>query len=103
MVRILRMLLAVTVVAVSPAVFAVPCVPGSLADYLGIDCEIGDTTFSDFEELPVLEPLATAIDPASIQVTPVNATNPGFLFALNTDASAGEVLISLFRFQVATG
>jgi len=72
-----------------------PCVAGTMADYLALEngCTIEDKVFSDFDYanpvLPVGGP--TAVDPASIIVTPdATALNPGLTFQGGWSSFGGQ-------------
>ena len=101
---LMRVFAAALFAAPWPAV-ALPCVSGTLADYLLLaSCEIGATTFSDFEELLPLPTDATPIAAADTSVTPVaSASDVGLAFGLPTSAGAGDLFSSLFGFRVTAG
>jgi hypothetical protein len=102
MARHLTRWLALASLVVAPAVVALPCANGSLADYIAIgSCEIGDAAFSGFETLPDIPSGATEIAPNAIFVSPVaTATDVGLAFAFDVAAGATEVFSTLFRFQL---
>ncbi len=103
--KILRRLLAVTLLGVASGAAASPCLPGTLSDYISLaaGCEIGTTTFAGFYVAPG-ETFATPIDPNLVQVTPTgSASDPGLLFTLNAAASASTLLEAFFHFYVSTG
>ena len=101
----LKRLLAIALLAASPAVLAAPCLPGTLADYISLgSCEIGATQFAGFASLSDLPAGSTPIPATAIAVTPLMAiANPGFTFTLNAAASASEILSTLIQFQVLAG
>ena len=89
-----RLLFAVALVTVLPGfVFASPCVPDSLASYIGLGstgCQIGTSTFFDFSSGPSFFG-GVAINPSTISVIPV-LTGLGFDFVLVPIAAGpGEV------------
>lgn len=86
----------------SPPVFAAPCAPGTLQDYidLGSGCTIGSVTVSEFVELAP-PAAATPIAPTAINVAPlVDASNPGLMFRLNALAGPGQFLDAFFGFRL---
>lgn len=84
------------------AVFATPCVPGSLETFVslgGTGCEVESVKFTDFTIVPGT---TTPIDPAQVQVTPGgSALNLTLLFTLDRTANAGQSFESFFRFSVS--
>jgi hypothetical protein len=86
-------LAALLLAAVPAASTAAPCVPDSLAGYIGLGaggCTIGDATFADFTSAAA--PLATEIDPFLIFVDPLAGPGSvGVSFQLIGAAAAGEV------------
>lgn len=93
-----------TLLLCSSAAFADPCLPGTLQDYINrgpIGCTLGVALFADFTTVPG-QSFATIIDPASVQVTPDGTSGkPALEFTLNADANAGQLLESVFRFDVS--
>ena len=85
---------------------AVPCVAGSLGDYLALDpggCTIGGVTVAGFTLPDLLSPAATPIDPGTVSITPV-ASAPGvglaLAFAPPPLAAAGAFLALRIGFDV---
>lgn len=95
-----KLILSAALVLGIPAVgAAAPCLPASLADYIGLasgGCTIGGALFADFSS--VAAPGATAIDEALISVDPLNL---GFGFGLNVSAAAGEVFGNGIGYRVS--
>jgi hypothetical protein len=83
---------------------ATPCLPDSLAGYIGLGaagCTVGSSTFGDFASLPVPN-AATPIDPATVTVSPVGAgSGVGFDFLLNSIAGAGQFFDILIGYDVS--
>jgi len=68
------------------AAFAAPCIPGSLATYVGLGaggCNIGSATFANFVDLPLLGG-ASPIPDSGTFVDPITTPGaPGFGFQVN--------------------
>ena len=83
---------------------AVPCLPGSLQDYidLGVSgCTLGDATVSAFGAAPG-QTFAVPIDPSLIQVTPGGSPGTAILqLNFSSSAGAGELLEAFFHFFVS--
>ena len=79
-------------------------VPDTLTNYIALGsggATIGSTLFSDFMILP-LQLGATAINPNSILVTPLNlAGNVGFQFSLNQTATANQIFELRLGYKVS--
>lgn len=94
-------LLATALCAVSAASgAALPCVNNTLAGYqaLTMGCTVGGTVFAEFSALPST---GTAIDAASVQVTPLLSGNSrGFRFDFNQTAGANDALGILIGYTV---
>jgi hypothetical protein len=92
----------------SGAAAAAPCVPDSLAGYIGLGaagCTIGPNTFSGFQTFAV-PGAATPIEPSDVAVNPVvAASGSGFDFILNSTAGgaagAGDLFEILIGYQVS--
>jgi len=86
-------LAALLLAAVPSAGIAAPCVPDSLAGYIGLGaggCTIANATFANFTSAAA--PLATEIDPLMIFVDPLAGPGSvGVSFQLIGAAAAGEV------------
>ena len=102
----IRQLLVGTIMAatISLEASAAPAVTDSLTNYLALGAggaTIGSTLFSDFTILS-LQAGATAINPNSILVTPINlAGNVGFQFVLNQTANTGQLFQLHLGYKVA--
>jgi hypothetical protein len=83
---------------------AVPCLPGTLQDYINLGatgCEIGAVTFASFTVEPG-QSFATPIAPGEVQVIPSGSPSaPTLVLGYEHAASAGELLESFFRFQAS--
>ena len=78
---------------------AAPCLPASLADYIGLGssgCSIGGAQFSGFSSAAA--PGATEIDPSLIAVNPVLL---GLGFGFDVTADAGEIFGNSIGYSVA--
>jgi hypothetical protein len=92
----------------SGAAAAAPCVPDSLAGYIGLGaagCTIGLNTFSGFQTFAA-PGAATPIEPGDVAVNPVvAASGSGFDFILNSTAGgaagAGDLFEILIGYQVS--
>ncbi len=88
-----------------PALFAAPCVPGSLQSYIALaatGCSVGSVNYGSFEIVPG-QTLASPIDPASVTVAPGGSTfNTLLLLTFNQTATDGDLLELIFRVR-ATG
>jgi hypothetical protein len=98
-----RSVLAVIFALVPSVVAASPCIPDSLAGYIGLGssgCEVGLFTVSNFSNT-TFDPTATPIPDASISVTPV-VFPTGFRldFGPALAASAGEFFDALIGYHV---
>jgi hypothetical protein len=85
----------------SGRVSAIPCAPGSVADYVGsAGCSVGGLDFLAFTVEPFPGPGAIQIDPSGVQLVPVSG---GFALAIGTPLSADAIdLLGLrFGFNVA--
>ena len=82
-----------------------PAVPDTLTNYLALGAggaSIGSTLFSNFTILS-LQAGATAINPNSILVTPINlAGNVGFQFSLNQTANTNQLFELHLGYKVAS-
>ena len=89
---------------VPTAATAAPCIPGSLASYVGLGaggCNIGSALFSNFVDLPV-QLGATPIPDSSVFVTPLSAAGqPGFQFNVNAAAAANDLFERTIGFTLA--
>jgi PEP-CTERM motif len=83
-----------------------PCLPSTLQGYINLGntgCTLGGADFADFELLPG-QNIATPINPAEISVTPTGAgPSVGFIFTVNRNAAAGQVLESFFSYTASAG
>ncbi len=87
----------------SASLFAGPCLPGTLQNYIDLvsPCQAGARSFGGFELGPGAG-FATPIDPALILVTPAGTfLAPTLFLTFNSSAGAGVVFESMFRFQAA--
>ena len=78
----------------------IPCISATLASYtaLSMGCSIGSTVFTGFG---AFASVGTAIDPATVAVTPIFAgIDRGFRFDLNQTAGAGETFGILIGYSV---
>lgn len=98
--RLLLLLASLLLIGSSGRVFAVPCAPGTVADYesLGLaGCSVGDLDFSGFTVEAFPGP-STQIDPASVTLSPISG---GFsMSGAALSANAGVLLGLRFVFQV---
>jgi hypothetical protein len=87
----------------SASLFAAPCLPGTLQNYIDLGsagCQAGALQFADFF-LGEGQSFATQIDPNRILVTPGGTfLVPTLLFTLNSSASGGDLFESIFHFDV---
>lgn len=88
----------------STTIWGSPCLPGNLQNFSNLGatgCQVGTVQFTNFTTLPP-QNVATAIDPAHVQVTPGGTvSNPMLLLTLNTTANAGQTFESFFRFSAS--
>ena len=103
----IRQLLVGTIMAaaISLEASAAVAVPDTLTNYLALGAggaTIGSTLFSNFTILS-LQAGATAINPNSILVTPINlAGNVGFQFSLNQTANTAQIFELHLGYKVAS-
>jgi hypothetical protein len=94
--------LVVLMLAGASMIYADPCAPGTLQDYIDLapgGCAIGVVTFTNFETAPG-QNFATPIDPAAVQVTPGGSPSlPRLTFTVDQSADAGELFELFFRFN----
>jgi hypothetical protein len=81
---------------------AAPCVPGTLAEYVGLGsggCTVGGALFSDF--MSGAAPGALALDDDDITVAPLQGpTSVGLSFGLSATAGSGEILGNAIGYQI---
>lgn len=86
------------------ALFAAPCVSGTLQSYINLGvtgCSVGGVDYSAFSLVPG-QFGATQISPGSINVTPGGTQlQTMLLLSLNQTASAGMLLETIFRVRAA--
>jgi hypothetical protein len=91
-------------VLLAPGASAAPCVPGTLQSYIalgGTGCDLGVLDVAGFAIVPG-QSFATPIDPALVQVAPGGTPqSPTLILTLGSNAGAGQLLESIFRFSVS--
>jgi len=100
-----RILLAAAFLVVIPTLaLAAPCVPGTVANYVGLDaggCQIGASTFFNFEGLASFAG-GTPINPSQVLVAPsINALGPRLDFNLASSANANQLFGIAIGFSIS--